>query len=108
MLKYTSVSDFLPLSIDDLIERKLYEVSPLRLQQANKRTVGTRQTLKAVERDQAEIVYIADDAEKYILRPLLELCQEKNIPVVTLETMQQLGETCGIEVKAAAAALMKN
>lgn len=83
-------------------------MSPLRLQQAEKKTVGTRQTLKAVERDQAETVYIAGDAEKYILRPLLKLCQENNIPVVTIETMQQLGEACGIEVKAAAAALMKN
>jgi large subunit ribosomal protein L7A len=77
---------------------------PDRLKSAKKKFVGTKQTLKAVENGKAKVVYYAKDAEDHVLRPLLKACKEKAIEVVTVDTMQQLGKICGIEIGAAAAA----
>lgn len=78
-----------------------------RLDNARKKTVGTRQTLKAVEKGIAKVVYVANDAEKHVVKPLLQLCSEHNVEVVYLETMEDLGKSCGIEVKAASAAIVE-
>lgn len=79
-----------------------------RLEAAKKKTVGTRQTLKAVEKGIAKIVYVASDAEKHVIRPLLQLCAEHNVEIVYLDTMEDLGRSCGIEVKAASAAIVED
>lgn len=79
-----------------------------RLQAARKKTVGTKQTLKAVERDMAQVVYVAQDAEPHVTRRLLEACAEKNIPVVYVATMAELGRVCGIDVGSASAAVLKD
>lgn len=78
-----------------------------RLAQARRRTVGTKQTLKAVEKGQARIVYIAKDAEERVTSPLIKLCEEKGVEVVYVESMQELGKTCGIKVGAASAAVIE-
>lgn len=77
------------------------------LQQAQRKIVGTKQTTKAVEKGQAQIVFIAKDAEEHIRRPLLELCKAKNIDVVEVQTMAELGQACGIDVGSASAAIVK-
>lgn len=82
-------------------------MSPLKLQAARKKTVGTRQTQKAVEKGTAKVVYIANDAEKHVIKPLLKLCEEHGVPVVYMDTMEELGKSCGIEVKAASAAIVE-
>ncbi|MBC7335149.1 MAG: ribosomal L7Ae/L30e/S12e/Gadd45 family protein, partial [Clostridia bacterium] len=38
-----------------------------RLKRARTRTVGTKQTTKAVQRDQAKVVYVACDAEERVI-----------------------------------------
>jgi len=81
-------------------------MSPQRLE-TGKKTVGTRQTLKVVEKGIAKVVYIARDAEKHVVKPLLQLCEQQNVPVVYLDTMEELGQYCGIEVKAASAAIVE-
>ncbi len=77
------------------------------LQTAIKKTIGTKQTLKAVEKGQAQRVFVAADAEEYVLQPLLRLCQEKNIPVMRIDSMRELGKACGIEVGSASAAILE-
>ena len=71
-----------------------------------KKTIGTKQTLKAVEKGTAQLVFIAKDAETKITAPIIELCKQKNIPVQYVETMAELGRACKIDVGAAAAALI--
>ena len=46
------------------------------LKQAEQRTVGVKQTQKAVARQAAEVVYIASDADERVTGRLLELCQQ--------------------------------
>jgi len=82
-------------------------LSPKRLEVAKKKTVGTRQTLKVVEKGTADLVYVANDAEKHVIKPLVRLCGDNNIPIVYVDTMEELGKACGIEVKAASAAIVK-
>ncbi len=78
------------------------------LQKASNRVIGVKQVSKAVNRGIAESVYVADDAEDRVLQPLTELCDSLGVPVVRISTMKELGADCGIEVGAAAAALLKS
>jgi large subunit ribosomal protein L7A len=78
-----------------------------RLKNARKKTVGTKQTEKAIEKGLAQVVYLAQDAEEWISAPLLRLCAEGGIEVVMVESMGELGAMCGIKVKAASAAVIE-
>lgn len=77
------------------------------LKQAEQRTVGVKQTEKAVLKQAAEVVYIACDADERVTGKLLALCKEKQVPTVTTEAMLEIGRACSINVKAAAAAILK-
>ena len=74
---------------------------------ARKKTIGTKQTAKAVDKGLARAVFVARDAEEYVVRELLKACREQAIPVVEVESMAVLGRTCGIEVGAASAAIIE-
>ena len=77
------------------------------LKQAEKHTVGVKQTEKAVARQVAAVVYIASDADERVTGRLMQLCRENSVPVENTETMLEIGRACGINVKAAAAAILK-
>lgn len=78
-----------------------------RLTGAKAKTVGTKQTLKALQKGEARVVYVARDAEEHVVRDLLKLCREKNVEVVYAESMAKLGQACGIQVGAASAAVLE-
>lgn len=77
-----------------------------KLKNAPKKIIGTKQTLKAINKDQVSVVFIAQDAEEHVVSQLKELCSEKGIETVAVSTMKELGETCGIQVGAASAAIL--
>ncbi|MGI6658353.1 MAG: L7Ae/L30e/S12e/Gadd45 family ribosomal protein [Dethiobacteraceae bacterium] len=76
------------------------------LKQAQQVVTGTKQTLKAVNNGQAQVVYVARDAEERVVQPLLSACSAHNVPVVYVASMAELGKACQIKVKAAAAAVL--
>ena len=78
------------------------------LKQAEQRTVGVKQTQKAVVKQVAEVVYIASDADERVTGKLLALCEANHVPTVTTESMLEIGRACSINVKAAAAAVLKS
>ena len=78
------------------------------LKQAEQRTVGVKQTEKAVARQTAQTVFIASDADERVTGKLLRLCQEHDVRTVATESMCDIGRACGINVKAAAAAILKS
>ena len=78
----------------------------LRLNTSNK-VVGTKQVKGALTREEAEIVYIAKDAAEKVVKDIAQICAEKQIQVIYVETMGKLGEACNIDVSAASAALLK-
>lgn len=78
-----------------------------RLKKAKKKTVGSKQTLKAVQQGVAKVVYIAKDAQSHVVNPIIQACSLKNIPVVRVDEMLELGNACGIEVGCAAASIVE-
>ena len=78
------------------------------LKQAAQRTVGVKQTEKAVKRQAAELVFIGSDADERVTGKLKELCQMHDVPCIETENMMEIGRACGINVKAAAAAILKS
>ena len=68
---------------------------------------GTNETTKAVERGNADLVFVAEDVQpEEIVMHLPELAEEKGIPVVFVETQDDLGHAAGLEVGSAAAAIV--
>ncbi|AJQ29226.1 MULTISPECIES: L7Ae/L30e/S12e/Gadd45 family ribosomal protein [Pelosinus] len=72
-----------------------------------KKIVGVKQVTKAVEKELVQVVYIAQDAEQRFVETLRTLCERKNVAVEVTLTMAELGSACGIEVGAAAVAVLK-
>lgn len=78
------------------------------LKQAEQRTVGVKQTEKAVKRQAAAVVYIANDADERVTTKLAALCQEHGVTIDESYNMLEIGRACMINVRAAAAAVLKN
>lgn len=78
-----------------------------RLRSARKKTIGSKQTLKAVERGQAKVVFIARDADAHVVDPIKLACREKKIEIVEVDSLKELGRACGIEVGCASASIIE-
>ena len=74
---------------------------------ADKRVVGTKQVLRALDEGRVVRAFVAKDADLLLTKRVVDRCFEKNIPCTQVDTMEQLGRACGIDVKAAAAGLLK-
>ena len=68
--------------------------------------VGVNQVRKGVLNGKTRIVFIAEDCDPRVVAPLIEICEKKDIKLVSVKTMKKLGELCGIKVGAATAALL--
>lgn len=68
--------------------------------------VGTKQTIKYLELGKVKTVLVAKDAEDRVTGQVVELAKAKEIPVVFIDTMIELGEKCNVEVKTAIAAIL--
>lgn len=78
-----------------------------KLRNSAKKIVGTKQVSKAIYRGEVEALYIAKDAEKKVVDQLINLAEEHSLEVYYVETMAELGRTCGIEVQTASAAVVR-
>lgn len=78
-----------------------------RLKAATQRAVGTNQTAKAISRGQARIVFVAQDADRRVVEPVLRAARERGLQVVEIPSMIALGRACGIAVGAATAAILE-
>ena len=77
------------------------------IKDAQNKVVGTKQTLKFLEQDTVESVFLAEDAEEKVISPLINLCKEKNVSYFYAGSMAELGSIAGIKVGAAAVAILK-
>ncbi len=73
----------------------------------NKIVIGKKQTLRALSRNEAVKIYISKDADLHVTKPITDACKEHNVEIVYFDTMKELGSVCGINVNAAAAAVLK-
>ena len=68
--------------------------------------VGTKQLRKALQNGRAKYVFLAKNADPSMTAPIAESCVTRGISVKWCDTMEQLGEACGIDVGASAAAVL--
>ncbi|WP_458863690.1 ribosomal L7Ae/L30e/S12e/Gadd45 family protein [Acidaminobacterium chupaoyuni] len=71
------------------------------------KSIGLKQSQRAVMEETAHCAYVAQDAESHVTEPFMALCREHDVTVYTVSTMKQLGEACGIDVGAAVVVLLK-
>jgi large subunit ribosomal protein L7A len=77
-----------------------------RLSAAPERAVGAHQTAKAIARGRAVEAFVAADADRRVVEPVVRAAAERGIGLVEVATMAALGRACGIGVGAAAAAVL--
>jgi len=70
----------------------------------SKMVVGAKQLRKVLANGQARQVFLASNADPAITEPIEALCQRNGVAYVWVQSMNELGKACGIEVGAAAAA----
>lgn len=70
--------------------------------------VGIKQVKRAAEQDILAEVFIASDADQRVIGSLKQICEDKNIPIYTVDTMKQLGKAAGIDVGAAIVGILKS
>ena len=69
--------------------------------------VGVRQTLRALNDDNTEKVFIAADASEYVTEKIYKALEQKGLKAYRVKSMKSLGSSCGINRPAAAAANIK-
>jgi large subunit ribosomal protein L7A len=86
-------------------ERRLTLMEMLR--SAAKRVVGTKQVTRALKAGTVARAYVANDADTFIFQQVVRAAEEARVPCVRVNTMKELGMISGVEVPAAAAAVIK-
>lgn len=69
--------------------------------------VGQRETLKMLKQDKVYRIKLANDTDQEIKDEILELCEEKNVPVQKIKTRRRLGQSSGIECPTSVVAYLK-
>ena len=77
-----------------------------KLKNANK-VVGTRRLIRAIEAGEIAEAFIAMDADLFIVRQVRQACNAAGVRLNEVDTMVQLGQACGVEVKTASAGIRK-
>ncbi len=69
--------------------------------------VGLKQLRKALRDGTARKVFLAKDADPRLVEPIEAQCRQDGVELCWAESMAELGAACGIDVGAAAAALLQ-
>ena len=68
--------------------------------QAEKLIIGTKQAVKTIRQNKAHEVFIAQDAEERVTKPVIEEAARQSIPTTYVDSKDELGKACGIQVAA--------
>lgn len=75
------------------------------LKALHSRIVGLKQTVKAIKNGTTKRVYLAEDADDFIKKSVLDVCSDKDIQIIYVNNMKELGDACGIDIGASTAAI---
>ncbi|GLI84486.1 hypothetical protein ANABIO32_21930 [Rossellomorea marisflavi] len=84
-----------------------YDMSYEKVSQAKDVIVGTKQAVKALKAGQVTEVVIAEDADPKVTANVLQTAIDLNVPYTKVDSMKKLGKSCGIDVGAAAVAIIQ-
>ena len=77
-----------------------------KVMQANHLVIGTKQTVKAIRARKVRTLVLADDADPNVKGLLQKAAAEAGVEVQLVDSKDKLGKACGINVSAAAAAII--
>ena len=77
------------------------------LRQNGRRVVGVKQVLRALRDGKAACVFLGKDADDFLYRQVQSLCEQRQVPLRVVDSMQELGKLCLVGVPTAAAAALK-
>jgi len=77
------------------------------LLEVKNKTIGIKQSTKALNQDKVKTLFVAEDADNHLVLQMKQIAKEKNVEVVSVDSMKKLGKACGIDVGAAIAAILK-
>ena len=78
------------------------------LKGAAQKVVGSKQVLRGLKASTLSKVYIANDADTFLYQQVVRAAEAAQVPVIRVSTMKELGEACGVQVKAAAAGIVRS
>ena len=67
-----------------------------------KNVIGIKQCTKLIKNNEGKVLYVAKDANAKLISPIIQLAKEKNIEIVEVSTMKELGKIGGIDVNSSA------
>ena len=67
-----------------------------------KKVIGIKQSTKLIKNGEGKVLYVAKDANAKLISPIIQLAKEKNIEIVEVSTMKELGKIGGIDVNSSA------
>ncbi len=73
----------------------------------SKLVIGKKQSLKALESNNVEKIYIAKDADSFVTKDIVSICEQSGVEIIYIDSKKELGKLCRIEVAAAVVALIK-
>ena len=92
--------------MDTKKEQQMAQEKALSELSGKKTVVGAKQLRKALNSGLARRVNLAQNADPAITEPIEALCRQNSVEYVWVKSMTDLGQACGIEVGAAAAAAL--
>lgn len=87
-------------------DKKTADSASLGMLGSRPKVVGAKQIRKALNAGKAQKVFLAKNADPAITEPLAAVCQSNHVEYAWVRSMTDLGHACGIEVGAAAAAVV--
>ena len=100
------MSDYIKFSVSDDL-RTLQDETLKKIAKSGKIKIGINEVTKAIERNTAKLVVIAEDVTPVeIVMHIPVIAKEKNIPFSYVKTKDELGKAVGISAKASCIAVM--
>ena len=72
----------------------------------SKKTVGLKQSIKAIQNGSVGTCILAKDAEEKVVKGIRELCEKKSIEITYIDDMKKLGKACDIDVGASVVCIL--
>jgi len=69
--------------------------------------IGLKESVKALKASKVKTLFIAKDADGFVLRRPIKLAEENNIEIIEVPTKEALGKLCKIDISAAIAVVIK-
>ena len=73
-----------------------------------KKKIGLKECKKAVQNDNVLKAFIAQDVDERVIAEFKDLCNQKSVEVIQVDTMKDLGKACGIDVGASTVVILKH